>query len=228
MPGTVFYWFKHYAAQVYEPDWVEAHEKRDWHCGVCFHAIQYLYHFVGGGIVNFDANTDLELPPVMVSGSECIWLAEELKCLTRYLLDKGFVKGQLRYNKGRIDAQCLFDSFDTWPVNEIALPIQWFYFRPNFRRGLQTEMERGGSPTQVISRWSNAKNSLPTTMNHIVQKEYRVNYGEAFWKGLDTDGKSDADINSDCQSAKPYRYVIVTKRNARLMARPSIYLGRMI
>ena len=228
MPGTVFYWFKHYAAQVYAPDRVEAHKVKDWHCGVCFHAIQHLYYFVGGGIVNFDDDTDVELPPSIVSGSECIWLAEELRSLTNYLFQKGFVTRELKYTRGRIDAQCVFDSFASWPTDEIALPIQWFYFRPNFRRGMLTAMKCGGSPSQTISWWSNQKNSIPTTMSHIVSHGSRSNFGDSFWRGTDTDGKTFSDIDSDSQSAEPFRYVIVSRSAAMLMARPSIYLRRVV
>ena len=227
-PGTVFFWFKHVAAQVYEPDMMEPNETKDWHCGVCYTAIKHLYHFRGGGIVNFAKDIDVSLPPVIVSGSECIWLGKELKALTNYLVSSKYVVGPVRYTRGRIDAQCLFDSFDQWPYDEFVLPLQWFYLKPNQRRGLSRTINGWDRATQVLSWWKSKDDSIPKLMNHIRKSEARYGLGEKFWNGTDIDGKTMATIDTDSQVAEPNRFIVVSRTDARIMARPSVYMRRML
>lgn len=139
-PTSVFWHFKHYAAQGYRPD--SFLSKAHLHCGVCNHDIEYQYRFVsktghsfGVPYIKPDGEAIIiEYPEKMYSGSVCIHLDEELKGLVRWLC-KEYGVDHFDFDDGRIDFNSILKSAKKSP--EVgAFPLVWFYFDVGIRNNL--------------------------------------------------------------------------------------------
>lgn len=212
-PGTVFYWFKHCAAQVYEPEYY-SYLSKSWMCGVCGKKnIHHVYTFrrTGAGIVNITEDADVLLPVVMRSGCVCIHLADELKSLTGFLIRNHMVRGlDVRYRMGRVVARDVIDACHEWDREIIAMPVQWFYFTPIERKLLMLGQSVSGYGFHVYRR-----DDDPHVLNRMKRagKTQRTMSAFHLFQGKDEYGNR-CDIYSDRQAADKYCHVILTRRSA--------------
>lgn len=218
-PGSVFFWFKHVGAAVYEPDSIECNAEGTSHCGVCYHDIDYVYHFnrIGSDRINLTRDLDIAMPLTIVSGSECIHLADELLSIRNWLFRHGFAVRRIQFKRSRIDVQCIIDSFETWDRDRVALPLRWFYFSPSIRNFLALD-DRFGRGEHVFL--ASSDRSVPRNMNRAAKENGYISTKSIF-QGRDEYEMKPADINSDWQSSHPCAFVILRREVARQMARPT-------
>lgn len=141
-PRSVFYFFKHHASEGYEPEFVDSAAQGS-HCGVCFHPIDYSFVFRSKTGNPFQAvwvnekgeDVPIQFPAKMVSGSECIHLADELKSLIAACRTK-FNATHLSFEDGLIDMDSVLRHASEWKVDVAAFPLEWFYFAPILRNRL--------------------------------------------------------------------------------------------
>lgn len=141
-PGSVFHFFKHHASDGYEPEFVDT-AAPDSHCGVCFHSIDYAFVFRSKTGNPFQAiwvdekgeDVTIQFPITMISGSECIHLADELKSLIAACRTK-FNAYHLTFEDGLIDMDSILKHASEWNVDVAAFPLEWFYFAPRYRNRL--------------------------------------------------------------------------------------------
>ena len=224
VPGSIFYWFKHVASQTMEPDSIMKKLSGKWHCGICYHDISNVYYYnnVFNKPVNLNSELDIMLPPTIVSGSECIHLADEMRHMIDYLFEHGIVSHKMTFTHGRIDAQCVVDSFESWDRDEVALPVSWFYFKPNFRRGLTCKHPTAYRHPHVYAPMG-AK-STAVNMNNAL-KQRRMVFDEDIFLGREANGMR-VDVNSDGQTVNACLYIVIDKETAQVMANPVEYLSR--
>lgn len=138
-PRSVFHFFKHHASDGYAPDFVDSADP-DSHCGVCFHRIDYSFVFRSKTNDPFQAvwvnekgeDVPILFPVTMISGSECIHLANELKSLIAACRKK-FNAFHISFEDGLIDMDSILKHADEWTVDVAAFPLEWFYFSPSLR-----------------------------------------------------------------------------------------------
>lgn len=212
-PGTVFYWFKHVASQVYFPEKF-AKLTEPWMCGVCGKKdIRKVYTFgrIGSGIVNITEDMDIRLPEVMKSGCVCIELGAELNSLTEHLIENGMVRNNLiNFKMGRIAARDVIDAWYTWTRDIVALPVQWFYFTPMERKLLMLGQDVSGYGYHVVK---------DNKSQYVLRRMAAAVKGKRTWSsyrlfdGLDEYGKR-CDIATPNQTAAKNAYVILTRKSA--------------
>lgn len=216
-PGTVFYWFKHVAAQAYEPSMFSYLGKNNGSiCGVCGKKdIQKVYSFrlTGSGIVNLTDTMDILLPEIMKSGSICIHLADEFRSLTEYLIKNHLVlNGDVHFRMGRIVARDIIDAWHSWDksTDVVALPVQWFYFTPMERKLLMLGQSVSGYGYHVY----NANSSKYVLMRMAAaRKAKRTISAYRLFDGTDEYGHR-CDIATPAQTAIKHVYVILTRKSA--------------
>ena len=224
IPGTIFYWFKHVASQSMTPDTIKMDPDQKWHCGICYHEINNIYYYrkTSSAPINLNRHLDIILPETIVSGSECIHLADEMRNLIRYLFDHGIVSHRMTFTHGRIDAQCVVDSFETWDREEVALPVSWFYFKPNFRRGLVSNNPSAYKHPHVYEPFD--YNSVPLKMNGAL-RQAKFTLDDSIFIGMESDGRR-VDVNTDGQTVNACLYLVIDRKTAQVMANPVEYLAR--
>lgn len=214
-PGSIFYWFKHVGATEYIPE-SYLHHTDAWHCGICYHEINHIYRYsrMNGGPVNLTEDIDVMLPETIISGSECINLTEELRALTNYIDRNGFATRGIFYKFGRIAAREIIASWDSWKKNEIALPVQWFYFEPVERQKLMLGQDNSGYGRHV--EFYGRYDSVPRCMAAALRQPRNIRAYQLF-NGLD-EYKKTADLNTVGQVATSCHYVVLTRDSAKKLA----------
>lgn len=217
-PGSVFYWFKHVGASVYSPDFIDYNLESTNHCGICYHDIDFVYHFNRGETdrINLTRDLDIVMPPTIVSGSECIHLADELIGIRNWLFKHGFAIRRIKFNRGRIDAQCIIDSYQKWDRPVVALPLMWFYFTPTQRRFLAMDDSFGMGRHVFLA---SGEKSVPKRMNLAAKENGNISTKSLFG-GRDEYAMNMASIDTDEQSSHPCAFAIITVDQARTLARP--------
>lgn len=217
-PGSVFFWFKHVGASVYEPEYIAYEDENTRHCGVCFHDIDFVYYFnrVVHEPINLTRDLDILLPRTMVSGSECIHLADELMAIRNYLFKHRLVHERITFIRSRIDARCVIGAWKTWDREKVALPLRWFYFTPSIRKVLALD-DSFGSGVHVFL--GSSDNSVPRKMNAAAKENGTISTKSLF-TGRDEYECKGADINSDWQSSHKCAYAVIHRDVARMLAKP--------
>lgn len=210
VPGSIFYWFTHVAAPAYSiSKWTT---DVPGNCGICYTSIEHKYYYVlnGDPKVNLNEKYDVILPREVTTGSECINLTKQMKNLLKNLDEKGMVSGSLRFTRGRILARDIINSFSTWKVDTIALPLQWFYFenwwRPLFMLG-QDNMGYGYHSTYE------GTDSVWTNMKLAARKERIIRAFELF-RGEDEFHEPVTIYTHGRQVADADKYVVLTRHSA--------------
>lgn len=217
-PGSIFFWFKHVAAGIYEPDYMELDSIDTNHCGICYHDIEYVYHFISDGMhkLNLTRDMDVVMPATIVSGSECIHLGDEMLRLREWLFRHGLVQKVMKFTRSRIDVQCIIDCWQTWDRDVVALPLRWFYFRPDIRQAM-ARGESFGRGRHIFGAY--AGDSLPRKMNMAAKETGYIRAKDIFSGRDDYTGRV-VDINCDGQSSHPCAYAKLYRDQAMELATP--------
>lgn len=221
-PGSIFFWFKHVAAPLYVPDFCSFTDSRSRHCGICYHKIRFVYHYnladPGIDVVNLTGELDVRLPPDMVSGSECIHLADEFMAIRNWMIANGFFNGMIRFSHGRIDVDSLIVNWSSWKLDSIALPLQWFYFRPAVRQFLAGREPLIGGRNVF----------MPFEDRSVIRRIRRATVqggnvrAKTLFQGMDDYARMVADINCDHQSSHSCAYALLTRDDARLIEKRGV------
>lgn len=214
-PGSIFYWFKHVASQVMSPDSVIL--KQDGNCGVCFHHITNQFRYINNnpeGMVNLTEDIDVRLPPVIISGSECITLTDEFSNLMHYIMANRLSEKMIRFAFGKVDAWEVVKSHESWEQESYALPISWFYFKPSMRRMLMLGQRTAGFGFHTAI---DTRGLMPGTAIKMARLAPRGVEAYRIFNGHDEYGHR-CGIDSEAQAVDRFCFVVLEKRNmARLV-----------
>lgn len=234
-PHSVFHFFKHHASRGYVPESV-APASTSKHCGVCYHRIDYSFRFRSKTGEPFtevwvDENNnpvEIQFPEIMISGSECIHLADELKSLIVACRSR-FKASELKFEDGLIDLEGIIKTAQDWKVECAAFPLEWFWCSPSIRDRLiwWQHAEHGGLGAHVNKLFSgtvlqrckaavafynqNAVENSAWISNKVIPKNLQRAYD--LFLGKDKFGKFTS-RGTYFQPQSNTKYVILTKQNA--------------
>lgn len=239
-PNSVFYFFKHHASTGYNPLYTDIAGSTH-HCGICYHDIDYQFvyqsktgkPFVSTWLREDGESVDIEFPEYMVSGSECIHLADELKSLISACRTR-FGVSRLEFEDGLIDMTAIIKSAKDWTVDAMAFPLEWFYFSKDLRNylvwwqhrnygGLGAHVEEGFGGT-VLQKCKAAldyyRKYAAENLAWIELKQYPVHLCRAYdlFLGQDKFGRNTT-RDTYCQPQSGLKYVILTKSNAMTISK---------
>ena len=214
-PGSIFYWFKHVAAQVMSPDTVTM--EQDGNCGVCFHHITNQFRYINmnpDGVVNLTEDIDVRLPPVIISGSECITLTDDFSNLMSYVMANGLSGKVIRFAFGKVDAWEVVKSYRSWKLDIYPLPISWFYFKPSLRRMLMLGQRTAGFGFHTAIE---TRGLTPGRAINMARKTTRTVEAYRIFNGHDEYGHR-CGIDSEAQAVDRFCFIVLEKQNmARLI-----------
>ena len=240
---SVFWHFRHYPSQMYEPDSVNYVTTRG-HCGVCYKEINYKYvcYSKTGGRFTVDWTSpdgttyDIEYPEKMVCGSTCIHLPEQLTSLVIKCYRE--LKAQrIQFHDGRILADPLIKSVYDWKVDIFAFPLEWFFFsskarwqlmlgQKNQKRGLHVEKMYNGTVCQncanVIKFYRAHEDEERNFINGKIYTPTFLRTADKLFHGTDKFGAIrciQRIADTDHQTSEPQKYVILTRTQAESLAK---------
>lgn len=209
-PGSVFYWFRHVAALQFVPDSLELVDS--WHCGVCFkHPIKLKFTMKNMAFnkpLNITEHADILLPKYIVTGSECIHLSDDMRNLVRYMREHGIMpEGGIRFVMGRFDAMDIVRNYAAWEFDTVALPVRWFYFKPEFRHVLYYYRWSRGYGLHVVMP---PEGRGPGDLMHRASRFCRSSHARDLFWGMDEYDRP-ATMDTPNQCADKYGYVVLER-----------------
>lgn len=226
-PGDIFYWVTHVMSRAYDANYMSLYQSSRWHCGICFTEISYVFVYrakpeyideiYGRVRLNLTDDADILLPNTIVSGSECIHLGDKLKGLVRYLCACKYIADlqQIKFRFSRIDAGNIILGYERWERDEIAMPVQWFYFEPGLRKAIGDIQNRVMFQKNVC--YPLEADGVGANMYRALAYPRNIGVRQAF-EGRD-EYMARTTMETDRQTASPLYYIVISRDMAEMLCR---------